>query len=171
MTLNSLSIYCGMLYSAIGSTTKYWYLADLSLGQYWWHFSCKCDVYQINKEHAQGYWFPDSIKTVLLEKVHIIWGIIRYLHNNKIFSFTGSYNLFIVHVKDLICNTTKLRYKMWKSIGKSSKSPAGQTCDKKTWPLKEGGWLTLLQFNLLYKWPFESKLVTVLERVVFKVIT
>ena len=28
-----------MLYSARGSTTKYWYLADLSLGQYWAHFS------------------------------------------------------------------------------------------------------------------------------------
>ncbi len=41
VTLNSLSIYWGMLYSAIGSTTKYWYLADLSLGQYWWHFSYK----------------------------------------------------------------------------------------------------------------------------------
>jgi len=40
VTLNSRRIYCGMLYSARGSTTKYWYLADLSLGQYWWHFSC-----------------------------------------------------------------------------------------------------------------------------------
>lgn len=39
VTLNSLRMYWGMLYSAIGSTTKYWYLADLSAGQYWWHFS------------------------------------------------------------------------------------------------------------------------------------
>lgn len=39
VTLNSLRIYWGMLYSAMGSTTKYWYLADLSAGQYWWHFS------------------------------------------------------------------------------------------------------------------------------------
>lgn len=39
VTLNSLRIYCGMLYSAMGSTTKYWYLADRSAGQYWWHFS------------------------------------------------------------------------------------------------------------------------------------
>ena len=35
VTLNSLKMYWGMLYSAIGSTTKYWYLADLSAGQYW----------------------------------------------------------------------------------------------------------------------------------------
>lgn len=41
VTLNSLRIYWGMLYSAMGSTTKYWYLADLSAGQYWWHFSCR----------------------------------------------------------------------------------------------------------------------------------
>uniref|UniRef100_A0A0E9U7H2 Uncharacterized protein n=1 Tax=Anguilla anguilla TaxID=7936 RepID=A0A0E9U7H2_ANGAN len=27
-------MYWGILYSAIGSTTKYWYLADLSAGQY-----------------------------------------------------------------------------------------------------------------------------------------
>lgn len=40
VTLNSLRMYWGMLYSAMGSTTKYWYLADLSAGQYWWHFSC-----------------------------------------------------------------------------------------------------------------------------------
>lgn len=41
VTLNSLRMYWGMLYSAIGSTTKYWYLADRSAGQYWWHFSYK----------------------------------------------------------------------------------------------------------------------------------
>lgn len=41
VTLNSLRMYWGMLYSAIGSTTKYWYLAERSAGQYWWHFSCK----------------------------------------------------------------------------------------------------------------------------------
>jgi len=40
VTLNSRSMYCGMLYSAIGSTTKYWYRAERSLGQYWWHLSC-----------------------------------------------------------------------------------------------------------------------------------
>lgn len=39
VTLNSLRMYWGMLYSAIGSTTKYWYLAERSAGQYWWHFS------------------------------------------------------------------------------------------------------------------------------------
>ena len=39
VTLNSLSVYSGMLYSAWGSTTKYWYLADRESGQYWWHFS------------------------------------------------------------------------------------------------------------------------------------
>lgn len=47
VTLNSLRMYWGMLYSAIGSTTKYWYRADLSAGQYWWHFSCWC---QTNKK-------------------------------------------------------------------------------------------------------------------------
>lgn len=41
VTLNSLRMYWGMLYSAIGSTTKYWYLAERSAGQYWWHFSCE----------------------------------------------------------------------------------------------------------------------------------
>lgn len=40
VTLNSRRMYWGMLYSAIGSTTKYWYLAERSAGQYWWHFSC-----------------------------------------------------------------------------------------------------------------------------------
>ena len=63
VTLNSLRMYWGMLYSASGSTTKYWYLrrrkkyekiqtkkklvshlADRSLGQYWAHFSCKMNV-------------------------------------------------------------------------------------------------------------------------------
>lgn len=32
-----------MLYSAMGSTTKYWYRAERSAGQYWWHFSCQGD--------------------------------------------------------------------------------------------------------------------------------
>lgn len=41
VTLNSLRMYWGMLYSAMGSTTKYWYLAERSAGQYWWHFSCE----------------------------------------------------------------------------------------------------------------------------------
>ncbi len=41
VTLNSRRMYWGMLYSAMGSTTKYWYLAERSAGQYWWHFSCK----------------------------------------------------------------------------------------------------------------------------------
>lgn len=40
VTLNSRRMYWGMLYSAMGSTTKYWYLAERSAGQYWWHFSC-----------------------------------------------------------------------------------------------------------------------------------
>lgn len=44
VTLNSLRMYWGMLYSAMGSTTKYWYLADRSAGQYWWHFSCWCET-------------------------------------------------------------------------------------------------------------------------------
>lgn len=43
VTLNSLRMYWGMLYSAIGSTTKYWYLAERSAGQYWWHFSCQTE--------------------------------------------------------------------------------------------------------------------------------
>ncbi|KAF3858010.1 hypothetical protein F7725_011211 [Dissostichus mawsoni] len=34
VTLNSLRMYWGMLYSAMGSTTKYWYLAERSAGQY-----------------------------------------------------------------------------------------------------------------------------------------
>lgn len=41
VTLNSRRMYWGMLYSAMGSTTKYWYLAERSAGQYWWHFSCR----------------------------------------------------------------------------------------------------------------------------------
>lgn len=54
VTLNSLRIYWGMLYSAIGSTTKYWYLADLSAGQYWWHFSCRqCKIeYHSEPQHS-----------------------------------------------------------------------------------------------------------------------
>lgn len=39
VTLNSRRMYWGMLYSAMGSTTKYWYRAERSAGQYWWHFS------------------------------------------------------------------------------------------------------------------------------------
>jgi hypothetical protein len=39
-TLNSLRMYWGMLYSAIGSTTKQSYRTDRSFGQYWKHFSC-----------------------------------------------------------------------------------------------------------------------------------
>lgn len=34
VTLNSLRMYWGMLYSAMGSTTKYWYRAERSAGQY-----------------------------------------------------------------------------------------------------------------------------------------
>lgn len=34
VTLNSRRMYWGMLYSAMGSTTKYWYLAERSAGQY-----------------------------------------------------------------------------------------------------------------------------------------
>lgn len=34
VTLNSRRMYCGMLYSAMGSTTKYWYRAERSAGQY-----------------------------------------------------------------------------------------------------------------------------------------
>lgn len=48
VTLNSLRMYWGMLYSAIGSTTKYWYLAERSAGQYWWHFSYR------RKEEKEG---------------------------------------------------------------------------------------------------------------------
>ena len=39
VTLNSRRRHCGMLYSARGSTTKHWYRADLSDGQYCEHFS------------------------------------------------------------------------------------------------------------------------------------
>lgn len=58
VTLNSLRMYWGMLYSAMGSTTKYWYLAERSAGQYWWHFSC---VRGTTKEDLK------------LESLHFLW--------------------------------------------------------------------------------------------------
>ena len=72
MTLNSRNIYCGMLYSAMGSTTKYWYLADRSLGQYWWHFSWKrtsmvnCWVQFLWT--IFGYWLHDILTLIMPKK-------------------------------------------------------------------------------------------------------
>lgn len=52
-------MYWGMLYSAMGSTTKYWYLAERSAGQYWWHFSCenKKSRHNIRKMYISLYVF------------------------------------------------------------------------------------------------------------------
>lgn len=101
VTLNSLRIYWGMLYSAMGSTTKYWYLADLSAGQYWWHFSCRGWKIEYHNEPQHSLHtlaslcsFPEFFHS--FHSISPFWKLIFSLLNLCIYFSCVSHNLHAV---------------------------------------------------------------------------